>query len=240
MASFTSCAELNSFMADKSYISGYSFSSADVEVFSKFTLPDKTSCPHAYRWYIHVAALTGVKCLALLNAASSAAPPVPAAKPAAKEAAPAPKKAAPAPAPAPAPAAADDDDDDDWFAEDDDEEEKPKEVNEALEKAKKAAMEKLAKKEAKQRSLCALEIKPWSTEQDLMELFKKVKKTVVREGLVWSENCELRPVAFGLKKIALTAVINQTISMDEIIEEITEDILPDEVQSMELLSMSLL
>mmetsp|Transcript_8937 Transcript_8937/g.12420 ORF Transcript_8937/g.12420 Transcript_8937/m.12420 type:complete len:218 (+) Transcript_8937:47-700(+) len=166
--------------------------------------------------------------------------PVPAPAPAPKLApTPAPKKAAPAPAPAPAPAA-DDDDDDDWFAEDDDEEEKPKEVNEALEKAKKAAMEKLAKKEAKQRSLCALEIKPWSTEQDLMELFKKVKKTVVREGLVWSENCELRPVAFGLKKIALTAVINQTISMDEIIEDITEDLLADEVQSMELLSMSLL
>mmetsp|Transcript_27350 Transcript_27350/g.109534 ORF Transcript_27350/g.109534 Transcript_27350/m.109534 type:complete len:102 (-) Transcript_27350:239-544(-) len=101
-------------------------------------------------------------------------------------------------------------------------------------------MEKLAKKEAKQRSLCALEIKPWSEEQDLMELFKKVKATVVKEGLVWSENCELKPVAFGLKKIALTAVINQTISMDEIIEEITEDTFPDEIQSMELLSMSLL
>lgn len=151
-----------------------------------------------------------------------------------------------------APAAAEEEEEDDWFAEDDEEETEAKPVNEALEKAKAAAMAKLAKKEANQRSLCALEIKPWSTEQDLMELFKKVKATVVKEGLVWcvllnvcnargrSQNCELRPVAFGLKKIALTAVINQTISMDEIIEEMTEDIFPDEIQSMELLSMSLL
>ena len=201
--------------------------------------------------YVHIAALTGVKCLALVSAAAgaSAAPPPPKAAPAPKPA----PKAAPAPAPKPAapeakkteekPAAAaeEEDDVDDWFAEDDEDEEKEdKPVNEALEKAKAAAMEKLAKKEAKQRSLCALEIKPWSEEQDLMVLFNKIKQTVQKDGLVWSQNCELKPVAFGLKKIALSAVINQTISMDEIIEEITEDIFPDEVQSMELLSMSLL
>lgn len=180
--------------------------------------------------YVHIAALTGVKCLALVSAAAGAAatptvvklapkaapapPPAPAPKvapptPAAKAApAPAPKKE-PTPAPAPAPtekpkdAEEEEDDVDDWFAEDDDEEDdKPKPVNEALEKAKAAAMEKLAKKEAKQRSLCALEIKPcvpsytppsidhiancrWSTEQDLIALFKKVKEKVVKDGLVW-------------------------------------------------------
>ena len=41
-------------------------------------------------------------------------------------------------------------------------------------------------------------------------------------------------------RICCTAVLNQTCSMDAIIEEITEDVLPDEVQSMSMLSMSLL
>ena len=101
-------------------------------------------------------------------------------------------------------------------------------------------MERLAKKEAKQRSLCNLEVKPWEEEQDLMELFAKIKSTVVKPGLAWGENCSLKPVAYGIKKICMTAVINMDISMDEVIEEILEDVFPDEIQSMEMLNMSLL
>jgi len=37
-----------------------------------------------------------------------------------------------------------------------------------------------------------------------------------------------------------TAVVNQTLSMDAIIEEITEELFTDEVQSMSMTSMSLL
>lgn len=131
--------------------------------------------------------------------ALAAPPPIPASAPAnvpAAEATPVAEtpKLAETPAPAPTPAlneneakAVEDAEDevDDWFAEDDEGEEKEPSINEALEKAKAAAMEKLAKKEAKQRSLCALEIKPWSQEQDLMALFNKVKATVVKDGLVW-------------------------------------------------------
>ena len=101
-------------------------------------------------------------------------------------------------------------------------------------------MAKLAKKEAAQRSLCALEIKPWEAEQDLTKLFNDIKKKYVREGLKWSEAHELVPVAFGVKKIVCTAVINQNLSMDAIIEEITEEDFADEVQSMTMTSMSLL
>ena len=108
------------------------------------------------------------------------------------------------------------------------------------EEKKQAALERLAKKEAKQRSLCNLEVKPWEEEQDLMELFNKIKATVKREGLVWGENCALKPVAYGIKKICMTAVIPMSVSMDEIIEEILEDIFPDEIQSMEMTNMSLL
>ena len=83
-------------------------------------------------------------------------------------------------------------------------------------------------------------MKPWEEEQDLMALFNKIKTTVKRDGLVWGENCTLKPVAYGIKKICMTAVINQTTSMDAIIEEILEERFPDEIQSMEMLNMSLL
>ena len=73
-----------------------------------------------------------------------------------------------------------------------------------------------------------------------MALFKKITTEVKMEGLKWGENCSLVPVAYGIKKIVVTAVISQTISMDEIIEIITEDQFADEVQSMVMTNMSLL
>ena len=47
-------------------------------------------------------------------------------------------------------------------------------------------------------------------------------------------------MAYGIKKICMTAVISMDVSMDEIIEEIVEVSLKDEVQSMEMTSMTLL
>ena len=105
---------------------------------------------------------------------------------------------------------------------------------------KQAALDRIAKKEAEQRSLCNLEIKPWEAEQDLNDLFKRIKEKVSPEGLKWSENCKLVEVAFGVKKMLLTAVLPMNLSMDAIIEDMTEDIFPDEIQSMNMTSMSLL
>ena len=72
-----------------------------------------------------------------------------------------------------------DDEDDDFWAEDD--EDDPAAAK-ALEEAKAKAMAKLAKKEANQRSLCNLEIKPWEADQDLKALYSKIKATVVKDG----------------------------------------------------------
>jgi translation elongation factor EF-1beta len=99
---------------------------------------------------------------------------------------------------------------------------------------------RLAKKEASQRSLCNLEIKPWEASQDLNALYAKIKATVVMEGLKWGENCNLVDVAFGVKKIVCTAVIPLAVSMDAIIEEMTEETFTKEIQSMNMTSMSLL
>ena len=94
----------NGFMGSKSYLEGWSYSQADSDFFAKFaSAPDAKQYPNAYRWYIHIAALKGVRGLYL------SAAPTPASAPA-KEGKSAPKKK-------------DDDDDFDVFGDDDEEEE---------------------------------------------------------------------------------------------------------------------
>jgi translation elongation factor EF-1beta/ribosomal protein L12E/L44/L45/RPP1/RPP2 len=120
------------------------------------------------------------------------------------------KAAVPAPAasaPAPAPAKKADDDDFDVFGDDDEEgqEEEPKESRaDMLARLKKEAEDRTIAKEAKQRTIVAIEIKPWDVEQDLMALFKKITETITQEGMKWAVNCNLADVAFGIKKIQTT------------------------------------
>lgn len=137
--------------------------------------------------------------------------------------------------------AATDDDDFDVFGDDagDNEDDAPKESREEMmARLKKEAEERTAKKEAKQRTLVAVEIKPWDVEQDLMALWKKVTTTVVQDGLKWGENCTLADVAFGIKKIQCTFVMGVNNSSDDVIDKILE--MEDEVQSAEVTSMNVL
>jgi elongation factor 1-beta len=107
-----------------------------------------------------------------------------------------------------------------------------------LARLKKEAEVRTAKKEAKQRTLVGIEIKPWSMEQDLMELWKKVTTTVVQDGLKWGENCNLVDVAFGIKKIQTQFVMGVNNSSDDV--QMAIEALEDEVQSVEILSMNVL
>lgn len=210
-------AAFNGFMGSKSYVTGWQLSSDDSDYFAKFSsCPDAAKCPHAYRWYIHIAAVQGVRGLVVTAAA------------------------APAAAPAPAKKSKDDDDDDfDVFGDDDEEEEAPRESRaEMLARLKKEAEIRTAAKEAKQRTLVALEIKPWDTEQDLMVLWKKITTTVSQEGLKWAEACSLADVAFGIKKIVTTFVMGAKNSSDDVVEAI--EAMEDEVQSVEVISMNVL
>jgi elongation factor 1-beta len=145
--------------------------------------------------------------------------------------------------PAPAKKAAakkEEEEDFDVFGEDDDEEEEaPKESRaDMLNRLKKEAEERTAKKEAKQRTLVAIEIKPWDVEQDLMVLWKKITTTITQDGLKWGESCNLADVAYGIKKIQTTFVMGVANSSDDIVEAILE--MEDEVQSAEVLSMNVL
>jgi elongation factor 1-beta len=202
----------NGFMGLKSYIEGYNFTPADSEMMANFTaVPDSTKMPHAYRWYIHIAALQGIRGLSI-------SPPVAAA----------PKAAAKA-----------DDDDFDVFADDDEEDEEPKESRaDMLARLKKEAEVRTQKKEAKQKTLVALEIKPWDVEQDLMVLWKKITETVSQDGLKWAVSCNLVDVAYGIQKIQTTFVMGANNSSDDVVEKILE--MEDEVQSCEVVSMNVL
>merc|ERR1712157_525136 len=182
--------------------------------------PDAKQYPHAYRWYIHIAALKGVRGLYLST-------PVPAPAPAVEKPKAAPKKKD------------DDDEDFDVFGDDDEEEEVEEESRaDKLARLKREAEERTAKKEAKQRTLVGIEIKPWSTEQDLMELWKKVTTTVNQPGLKWGEGCTLVEVAFGIKKIVTTFVMGKDNSSDDVVEAIQD--MEDDVQSVEVTSMNVL
>eukprot|EP00978_Attheya_sp_CCMP212_P015845 scaffold40973_cov50-Attheya_sp.AAC.14 len=133
-----------------------------------------------------------------------------------------------------------DDDDFDVFGDDDEEDEAPTESRkDMLARYKKDAEERLAKKEAKQRTLVGIEIKPWDTEQDLLALWKKITtEVVVMDGLRWGETCNLAEVAFGIKKIQTTFVMGVSQS-SQVVQDMIEE-MEDEVQSVEITSMNVL
>jgi elongation factor 1-beta len=217
-------AAFNGFMGSKSYVEGFQFSAADSDYFGHFSSPpDATKYPHAFRWYIHIAALSGIRGLSFgapAAAAPAAAADVPKAAPSKK---------------------AEEEDDFDVFGDDDDEvmEEAPKESRaDMLARLKKEAEERTAKKEAKQRTLVGIEIKPFDVEQDLMALWKKITTEVKQDGLKWGETCNLADVAFGIKKIQTTFVMGVNNSSDDVQEAI--EAYEDEVQSVEITSMNVL
>jgi elongation factor 1-beta len=107
-----------------------------------------------------------------------------------------------------------------------------------LARLKREAEERTAKKEAKQRTLVCIEIKPWGMEQDLMVLWKKITQTITQDGLKWGEGCTLADVAFGIKKIQTTFTMGVNNSSDDVIEAIQN--MEDEVQSVEVTSMNVL
>jgi len=126
------------------------------------------------------------------------------------------------------------------FTNNHDDDDTPKESQEEMTaRLKKEAAERLVRKEAKQRTLVGIEIKPYSVEQDLMELWKKITTEVAQDGVVWGEACTLQPVAFGIQKIVTTFTMGANSSSDDIQEEI-ESRFEDDVQSVEITSMNVL
>ncbi|KAJ2490780.1 Elongation factor 1-beta [Coemansia sp. RSA 2050] len=119
---------------------------------------------------------------------------------------------------APAAAAEEDDEDVDLFGSDDEEDEEAEKV-----KAQRLA-EYQAKKAAKPaviaKSLLALDVKPWEAETDLDEL-ERLIRTIEMDGLLWNKESKRAPIAYGVNKIIMAAVIEDAkVSTDEIVERI--------------------
>ena len=82
----------------------------------------------------------------------------------------------------------------------------------------------------------ALEVKPWEADTDLEMVWKKIKE-YKQDGLVWGENFKLEPVAFGIKKLVMTCVVDDDkVLMDDITDSI--EALEDYVQSVFVASMN--
>jgi len=135
-------------------------------------------------------------------------------------------------------AAADDDDDedfgDDFFDDDDDEE-----AEKAL--AEKMAKEKAARKAGKgkgERSLIVLDVKPFDAETDLEELAKGIKKFEHGGIQNWGKEHKLIPIAFGIKKLAISVVVYDDLMGIDAITDMIMDKFGDQVQSVDCSAMS--
>jgi translation elongation factor EF-1beta len=105
--------------------------------------------------------------------------------------------------PAPA-AAANDDDDFDLFADEVEEE------SEEKEKIKAARVEAYNAKKSKKEAIIAkstiiMDVKPWDDETDMKALEASVR-AIEMDGLLWGTG-KLVPVAYGVKKLQITCVI---------------------------------
>lgn len=112
------------------------------------------------------------------------------------------------PAPPAAPAA---DDDVDLFGEDPNVEEEAKQLAAAKAGAHKAEVGK---------SSVVFEVKPASSSVNLDEISAKIIQNVQREGLKWGSDFKKMPIGYGIFKLHIGCVLVDSISTDELIEEI--------------------
>ncbi|CAH2093099.1 unnamed protein product [Euphydryas editha] len=203
--------ELNKYLAEKSYVSGYTPSQADVQVFEQVGKTPAASLPHALRWYNHIASYTPAERKAW---AAGVSPLNAGAKPTAA---------------APAKKEEEDDDDVDLFGSD---EEEDAEAAKIREERLKAYADKKSKKPALiAKSSIILDVKPWDDETDMAEMEKQVR-TIEMDGLLWGAS-KLVPVGYGINKLQIMCVIeDDKVSVDLLQEKIQE--FEDYVQSVDI------
>lgn len=204
---------LNEYMADKSYIEGFTPSQADSVVFDALTSAPGIDFAHVLRWYNHIKSYSPSEQTGFPGSKKTLNEYGPRGNEQAKK-------------------DDDEDDNDDLFGDDSDEEEE-------TEEEKRIKEERLAKYHAKKaaktaivaKSSLLLDIKPWDDTTDMAQLEKEVRK-IEKDGLLWGQ-AKLVPVGYGIKKLQIGAVIEDNkIYTDWLEEEITG--IEDLVQSMDI------
>ena len=107
----------------------------------------------------------------------------------------------------------------DLFGDDDEEDAAAK--AELAAKAKDAGKKKKAPPVAK--SLIIWDIKPWGPETDLDMLGKKIIEEIKMDGLMWKTEFKKEPVAFGVFKIVIGAVVEDAIVSTDLVQEKIEE-----------------
>ena len=125
-----------------------------------------------------------------------------------------------------------DDDDLDLFADDPEAEAEAQKLKEAT--TAKKETDKKEKKVIIAKSKVVFDVKGYETEQDFDSLGKRIVSEIKKDGLVWQDSFKVLPIAFGMKKLQLTMIIeDDKISADDILEEIAQK-WEDEVQSCDI------
>jgi len=122
-----------------------------------------------------------------------------------------------------------DDDEIDLFGDDDDEP-----VVAPVKKQAPKKDDKPKKKEKIEKTFCMLDIKPYDAEFDIASLVPKIKAKIVKPGLLWGEKFELKPVAFGVKKLCMSVVYeDHNCESEDLVDEI-QAAFEDDVQSVDV------
>eukprot|EP01115_Flamella_aegyptia_P006499 TRINITY_DN2714_c0_g1_i1.p1 TRINITY_DN2714_c0_g1~~TRINITY_DN2714_c0_g1_i1.p1 ORF type:complete len:219 (-),score=105.35 TRINITY_DN2714_c0_g1_i1:17-673(-) len=202
--------ELNKYLADRSYIEGYTPSSADVEVLAQVTsAPDASKAPHAARWYQHISSFAEEERKSWGSVAASTTTTTEA-----KE--------------------SKDENDIDLFADDNDDEwEKEIQRRADENEAKKAAA---GKKREQAKSAIVIDVKPWDDTTDL-EAMEKGVRAIEMEGLEWKAS-KFVEIGYGIKKLQISChVVDDLVSVDDIQEKIQEG-LDELVQSTDVVTFT--
>ncbi|XP_017867770.1 PREDICTED: probable elongation factor 1-beta [Drosophila arizonae] len=203
--------ELNDFLANNSYISGYTATKADVSVFDALGKAPAASYANIARWYRHIASYEASERSAW---AGAPLPQLTGGKPTVD---------------APAKPAADDDDDVDLFGSDDEDDAEAERIK--AERVAAYAAKKSKKPALIAKSSVLLDVKPWDDETDMKEMENKVR-TIEMDGLLWGAS-KLVPVGYGINKLQIMCVIeDDKVSIDLLQEKIEE--FEDYVQSVDI------
>ena len=201
---------LNDHLATRSYIDGYTPSASDSALLPQISAAvDASKYPHAARWLTHITSFSPTVRSTWSGTANSTAS--------------APSAKGGKPTPAPAPAAEEEDDEDDFMASlSDDEDEDGGAAAQALiakKNAEREAAKRATKKGPQAKSSLILDVKPEDSDTNMDDLVTQVK-AIEMEGLTWGGH-ELIPVAFGIRKLRIIAVVvDDLVSTDDLQESI--------------------
>ena len=210
---------LHNFLADKSYIDGWTPSQGDVVVFNALSGSPDGKFVHVLRWYNQIASYQKSEWPCWPGVAKALEEYGPQGTASSKD---------------------DDDDDDDDDDEDDDNFDlfgsEDEEESAEAERLKQERLEAYAAKKAKKPALIAksniiLDVKPWDDETDMAEVEKMVR-SIEADGLLWGAS-KLVPLAYGIKKLQISCVVeDDKIGTDFLEESITA--FEDHIQSVDI------